>query len=65
MKYAKRQFSSFELCLCPSCAAHYYHSPTKKIRRTDPLQLNRDLCDCCRTRRGFDFTISSVARKAV
>lgn len=46
-----------QLCLCPVCAQQFITSPMHVIRRADPLQREKDDCDYCRVRRGFDFNI--------
>lgn len=46
-----------ELCLCPACAQQFITSPVHVIRRADPLQVEKDDCDYCHVRRGFDFNI--------
>ena len=46
-----------QLCLCPVCAQQFITSPVHVIRRADPLQMEKDDCDYCRVRRGFDFNI--------
>ena len=45
------------LCLCPTCAQQFYDSPNHIIRRADPLQRDREYCDYCQVRRGYDFRI--------
>lgn len=52
--------TSIELCLCIRCAQVFYESPNRRIKRVDPLQVTKNLCDHCRTRRGYDFIISIV-----
>lgn len=47
-----------ELCLCPRCASQFYDASSQKIRRADPIQVYLDVCDCCRSRRGFDFILA-------
>lgn len=47
-----------ELCLCPKCARQFYSASTQRITRADPVQVILDMCDCCRTRRGYDFILA-------
>lgn len=56
-KYMKKDYKSHEICLCHSCAGVFFNSPSHRITRADPLQVILDTCDCCRTKRGFDFVL--------
>ena len=47
-----------EMCLCSSCAKRFYQSVDRRIYRGDPFQGVMDMCDCCRTRRGYDFVVA-------
>lgn len=51
-----------ELCLCPRCAQQFYNSSRRRIVRADPIQVIMDMCDCCRTRRGYDFILAVPIR---
>lgn len=46
-----------ELSLCGRCAGVFYHSPTHRIKRVDPLQIIKEECMCCRRRSGFDYNV--------
>ena len=50
--------SNMELCLCPRCASQFYNASSQRIKRADPIQVYLDVCDCCRTRRGYDFILA-------
>ena len=54
---AKERKPEMELCLCPICAQQFITSPIHVIRRADPLQVEKDDCDYCNVRKGFDFNI--------
>lgn len=54
--------SKMELCLCPRCASQFYNVSSQRIRRADPIQVYLDVCDCCRSRRGFDFILAVPVR---
>lgn len=56
-KYMKKDYKSYEICLCNICAGVFFNSPSHRITRADPLQVILDTCDCCRTKRGFDFVL--------
>lgn len=62
MKNGKRE-KRMEICLCSNCASSFFHSPNYTIHRSDPIQVRMDMCDCCRTRRGYDFRIAPRYRK--
>ncbi|MBQ9438598.1 MAG: hypothetical protein IJU50_09735 [Lachnospiraceae bacterium] len=47
-----------EMCLCAACASAFYDTPGNRIRRKDPNQLSRDICDFCNYRYGFDYLVS-------
>ena len=49
-----------ELCLCGRCAGVFYHSPTHRIKRVDPLQVIREECMCCRTGNGYDYNVTEM-----
>ena len=52
------QRRGIELCLCSACASPLFHSGHSKIYRADPLQVRMEMCDCCRTKRGYNFIIT-------
>ena len=54
--------NKMELCLCPRCASQFYNASSQRIRRADPIQVYLDVCDCCRSRRGFDFILVMPVR---
>lgn len=58
----KRMNQNMELCLCPKCARQFYNASSQKIRRSDPIQVIMDVCDCCRIRRGYDFILAVPVR---
>ena len=51
-----------ELCLCPRCASQFNNVSSQRNRRADPIQVDLDMCDCCRSRRGFDFILAVPVR---
>ena len=51
-------YPHLELCLCSSCASHYFDSPHRRIRPLDPLLPVFKPCDLCRMRCGKPFHIS-------
>lgn len=65
MGYNTKKRPGTELCLCSQCAKHFYESPRHRIFRTDPLQVTKDMCDHCRTRRGYNFIISTTTKSTI
>lgn len=49
-----------ELSLCGRCAGVFYHSPTHRIKRVDPLQVIKEECMCCRIRAGYDYSVAEL-----
>jgi len=47
-----------EISLCPRCARAFYHSPVHHIKRVDPIEVIKTDCDCCRTGKGYYFSLS-------
>lgn len=50
-----------EITLCPECANLFYKSQTFHLRRIDPYQMKKDVCEFCRTRRGYDYHLTKDA----
>ncbi len=48
---------TIELSLCPVCASQFYQSNKHTIRRSRPLQTEKELCTYCGLRYGWDFQI--------
>lgn len=45
------------LTLCPRCRSEFFSVPENILRRVDPLQTERDVCDKCQVRYGYDYLI--------
>ena len=45
------------LCLCPTCRGEFFSDPNNILRRIDPLQVEKELCDKCQIRYGYDYLI--------
>lgn len=45
------------LSLCPRCREEFMSVPENIVRRLDPLQVERDTCDKCQLRYGYDYLI--------
>ena len=59
--YAPRDKSAIR-CLCPQCAQMYRNTGSFIIRRLDPFQKSRDICDRCK-RLGWDYVVIDKNRK--
>lgn len=53
-----------ELCLCPICASQFFNSPEHIIRRVNPLCDVKADCTYCQVRKGYDYMIRRVKKKA-
>ena len=53
-----------ELCLCGRCAGAFYDLPDHIIRRVDPDQYYKDVCDYCGVRSGYDYLVFSKKGEA-
>lgn len=51
------------LCLCSACARNFYGSGAFIIRRSDPYQIEQDLCCYCNQRTGYDYEIIDRKQK--
>lgn len=45
------------LTLCPKCRSEFLAVPENILRRVDPLQSEKDVCDKCQVRYGYDYLI--------
>ena len=50
------------LSLCPECRKEMLSEPGKIIKRFDPLQANRNICDCCGSNYGYEYLVMNNAR---
>ena len=48
-----------ELCLCFHCAQQFRNSPDHHIFRANPWQTEKERCNYCNTRWGYDFIVIS------
>lgn len=53
----KKRSPYMELCLCRRCADVYFNDPAYWVKRSNPVQMVRELCDVCSQYRGFDYSI--------
>lgn len=45
------------LSLCPKCRTEFFNVQENILRRIDPLQTVKELCDKCQTGYGYDYLI--------
>lgn len=45
------------LSLCPHCREEFMNVPENIVKRVDPLQSEKELCDKCQVRYGYDYLI--------
>ncbi len=43
--------------LCPHCREEFMNLPENIVKRLDPLQAEKEVCDKCQVRYGFDYII--------
>lgn len=58
-KKPKVKRSGMILSLCPRCRQEFMDIPEYIVRRVDPFQLDKEPCDKCQTRFGYDYMIMS------
>lgn len=46
------------LSLCPTCRGEFFNIPDNILRRVDPLQVEKEVCDKCQVRYGYDYLIT-------
>lgn len=45
------------MTLCPFCLNDFYNAGVYVIKRTDPLQIQKETCTYCGSKMGFDYEI--------
>lgn len=53
----KGQRSGIVLSLCPKCRQEFMNIPENIVKRVDPLQSEKECCDKCQVRYGYDYLI--------
>ena len=43
------------LTLCPRCRSEFFAVPENILRRVDPLQSKKEVCDKCQVGYGYDY----------
>ncbi len=51
------------ITLCRSCASAFYYSGSHFIRRVDPYQSSKSMCDYCNSNYGFDYYLTEKAKR--
>ena len=51
------------ITLCPACASAFYHSGSHYIRRADPYQSSKSMCDYCNSNYGFDYFLTDKEKR--
>ena len=57
MRQPKPRRTGLILSLCPTCLGEFFSDPNNILRRVDPLQVEKELCDKCQVRYGYDYLI--------
>ena len=61
MRKPKPRRTGLVLSLCPTCRAEFFSVPENILRRIDPLQAEKELCDKCQVGYGYDYLIIKKA----
>lgn len=59
----KSEDDSIEMCLCYRCSQQFYDSPDHFIYRSDPYQVEKEQCDYCAVRTGYDYIIKKKSMR--
>ena len=51
--------SGMVLSLCPRCRQEFMNIPDYIVRRVDPFQIDKEPCDKCQIRYGYDYMVMS------
>lgn len=54
-----------ELTLCPKCLSDFAANPNTRVYRSDYLQTNKEPCDFCQVRFGYDYVIEEKQMSSV
>ena len=53
----KQKRTGIVLSLCPKCRSEFMAVPENIIKRLDPLQSEKEVCDKCQVHYGYDYII--------
>ncbi len=53
----------FILSLCFRCRNDYKSLPENMIKRANPYQTKKDICDVCQVKYGYDYIITKSYKK--
>lgn len=53
----KQKRTGMVMSLCPHCREEFMNVPDNIVKRVDPLQTEKEPCDKCRVRYGYDYLI--------
>lgn len=56
-KKPKPQRTGYVLTLCPKCRSEFMEVKENIVKRLDPFQKEKDVCDKCQVRYGYDYMI--------
>lgn len=56
-KKTTQQRTGYVLTLCPRCRSEFMEVQENIVKRIDPFQRERDVCDKCQVRYGYDYMI--------
>lgn len=56
-KKPKPKRTGYVLTLCPKCCSEFMEVKENIVKRLDPFQKEKDVCDKCQVRYGYDYMI--------
>ena len=59
----KRSRKGYVLSLCPRCRQEFMSVPENLVRRMDPFQAEKELCDKCQVGYGYDYLVMKKFRR--
>ena len=55
--YCKTERKGIVLSLCPRCRSEFQSIPENIVKRLDPFQADKEMCDKCQVGYGYDYMI--------
>jgi mRNA interferase MazF len=60
----KRKRQGIILSLCPRCRSEFFAVPENILRRVDPLQSEKEVCDKCQVGYGYDYFLMKREKRS-
>jgi mRNA interferase MazF len=62
--FPETKTDDIEMVLCRVCASEFYDSGAFIVKRSNPLQVEKERCDYCGVRRGYDYRVKRKRPRA-